>query len=38
MNHFIVMQGHTYQEEKELGIIWSPKKIEVVMYHIHGKE
>ncbi len=26
MNHFIVMQGHTYQEEKKLGIIWSPKK------------
>ncbi|MED2041296.1 MULTISPECIES: HNH endonuclease [Bacillus cereus group] len=26
MNHFIVMQGHTYQEEKELEIIWSPKK------------
>ncbi len=26
MNHFIVMQGHTYQEEKGLEIIWSPKK------------
>ncbi|PFD75195.1 restriction endonuclease [Bacillus cereus] len=26
MNHFIVMQGHTYLEEKELEIIWSPKK------------
>ncbi|PGQ47679.1 HNH endonuclease [Bacillus thuringiensis] len=26
MNHFIVMQGHTYQEEKQLEIIWSPKK------------
>ncbi|WJE53610.1 HNH endonuclease [Bacillus cereus] len=26
MNHYIVMQGHTYQEEKEAGIIWSPQK------------
>lgn len=26
MNNFIVMQGHTYQEEKDLGIIWSPQK------------
>ncbi|MEK4029672.1 MULTISPECIES: HNH endonuclease [Bacillaceae] len=26
MNSFIVMQGHTYQEEKEQGIIWSPQK------------
>ncbi|GGA36005.1 HNH endonuclease [Psychrobacillus lasiicapitis] len=26
MKSFIVMQGHTYQEEKELGIIWSPQK------------
>lgn len=26
MDNFIVMQGHTYQEEKELGIIWSPQK------------
>ncbi|MDP1421166.1 HNH endonuclease [Peribacillus simplex] len=26
MNNFIVMQGHTYQEEKGLGIIWSPQQ------------
>jgi putative restriction endonuclease len=26
LNNYIVMQGHTYQEEKELGIIWSPQK------------
>ncbi|MGG3448420.1 HNH endonuclease [Domibacillus aminovorans] len=26
MNSFVVMQGHTYQEEKEQGIIWSPQK------------
>ncbi|MCM3654313.1 HNH endonuclease [Metabacillus litoralis] len=26
MNNFIVMQGHTYLEEKDLGIIWSPQK------------
>ncbi len=26
MNHYIVMQGHTYQEEKEAEIIWSPQK------------
>ncbi|MBT2736215.1 HNH endonuclease [Bacillus sp. ISL-7] len=26
MNNFIVMQGHTYQEEKDLGIIWSPQQ------------
>ncbi|AYV67627.1 HNH endonuclease [Niallia circulans] len=26
MSNFIVMQGHTYQEEKDLGIIWSPQK------------
>ena len=26
MNHFIVMQGDTYQEEKDLGIIWSPQQ------------
>ena len=26
MNSFIVMQGTTYQEEKHLGIIWSPQK------------
>ncbi|MFB7142349.1 HNH endonuclease [Gottfriedia sp. NPDC056225] len=25
MNNFIVMQGRTYQEEKNLGIIWSPQ-------------
>jgi putative restriction endonuclease len=25
MNSYIVMQGHTYKEEKDLGIIWSPK-------------
>ncbi|MGE7778923.1 HNH endonuclease [Peribacillus sp. NPDC097264] len=25
MNSFIVMQGTTYQEEKHLGIIWSPQ-------------
>lgn len=25
MNSFLVMQGHTYKEEKDLGIIWSPK-------------
>jgi len=26
LNNFIVMQGRTYQEEKELGIIWSPQQ------------
>lgn len=26
LNNFIVMQGHTYQEEKTLGIIWSPQQ------------
>ncbi|SDN62774.1 hypothetical protein SAMN05443253_11541 [Bacillus sp. OK048] len=26
MNNYIVMQGHTYHEEKELGIIWSPQQ------------
>ncbi|TKH06154.1 HNH endonuclease, partial [Peribacillus simplex] len=26
MNNFIVMQGHTYQEEQDLGIIWSPQQ------------
>lgn len=26
MKSFVVMQGHTYQEEKELGIIWSPQE------------
>ncbi|HWO97757.1 MAG TPA: HNH endonuclease [Bacillus sp. (in: firmicutes)] len=26
MNSFIVMQGHTYEEEKGLGIIWSPQE------------
>jgi len=26
MNYYIVMQGHTYLEEKEAGIIWSPQK------------
>jgi putative restriction endonuclease len=26
MNSFIVMQGETYQEEKELGMIWSPQR------------
>lgn len=26
MQSFIVMQGRTYQEEKELGIIWSPQQ------------
>lgn len=26
MNNYIVMQGQTYQEEMELGIIWSPQK------------
>ncbi|PFH90620.1 HNH endonuclease [Bacillus sp. AFS088145] len=26
MNNFIVMQGRTYHEEKELGIIWSPQQ------------
>lgn len=26
MNSFIVMQGHTYEEEKGLGIIWSPQQ------------
>ena len=25
MKSFVVMQGETYQEEKELGIIWSPQ-------------
>lgn len=25
MNNFIVMQGRTYKEEKEIGIIWSPR-------------
>ena len=26
MNSFIVMQGDTYHEEKEAGVIWSPKE------------
>ena len=26
MQSFFVMQGETYQEEKELGIIWSPQQ------------
>ena len=26
MQSFIVMQGQTYQEEKELGMIWSRKQ------------
>lgn len=26
MNSFIVMQGETYQQEKKLGILWSPQK------------
>ncbi|MFP3339411.1 hypothetical protein R0J91_15650, partial [Micrococcus sp. SIMBA_131] len=26
MNSFIVMQGDTYVEEKEAGVIWSPKE------------
>ncbi|WP_040209270.1 HNH endonuclease [Neobacillus jeddahensis] len=26
MNTYIVMQGHTYQQERELGIIWSPQQ------------
>lgn len=26
MNGFIVMQGETYQEEKRLGMLWSPRK------------
>ena len=26
MNNYIVLQGHTYHEEKELGIIWSPQQ------------
>ena len=26
LNCFIVMQGDTYQEEKQLGLIWSPIK------------
>lgn len=26
LNSFIVMQGRTYQEEKDLGIIWSPQR------------
>lgn len=26
MNSYIVMQGHTYKEEKDLAIIWSPQR------------
>lgn len=26
MNYYFVMQGHTYLEEKEASIIWSPQK------------
>ena len=26
MQSFVVMQGRTYQEEKELGVIWSPQQ------------